>query len=120
MRTLTKPVWFEGMYLGPHHFQAQSRYFEDSFDFAVDALWRDANGFAGLRFDTDALRNGTLALTHASGLFQDGLIFDLPASDEQPPMRDFTSLFSPVADHLTMHLAVPAFQRDGQNTSLEG
>jgi type VI secretion system protein ImpJ len=120
MRTLTKPVWFEGMYLGPHHFQAQSRYFEDALDFAIAALWRDAFGFASLRFDADALRNGTLALTHASGLFEDGLIFDLPASDGAPPIRDFASLFSPVADHLTMHLAVPAFHRDGQNTSLDG
>jgi type VI secretion system protein ImpJ len=108
------------MYLGPQHFQAQSRYFEDALDFAIAALWRDAYGFASLRFDADALRNGTLALTHASGLFEDGLIFDLPVSDGAPPVRDFTSLFSPVADHLTMHLAVPAFRRDGQNTSLEG
>jgi len=27
MRQLTKPIWSEGMYLGPHHFQAQSRVF---------------------------------------------------------------------------------------------
>jgi len=58
MRQLTKPVWSEGMYLGPHHFQAQSRYFEDSLNFVVASLWRDAFGFAGLQFDNDALRNG--------------------------------------------------------------
>ena len=70
MKLLTKPVWSEGMYLGPHHFQAQSRYFEDSLNFVTSSLWRDAYGFAGLQFDNDALRNGTLALTHARGLFQ--------------------------------------------------
>jgi type VI secretion system protein ImpJ len=119
MRTLTKPVWSEGMYLGPHHFQAQSRYFEDSLNFVTMSLWRDAYGFAGLQFDSDALRNGTLALTHARGLFEDGLAFDLPGSDAAPTPRDFTTLFSPVADHLTMHLAIPISLRDGQNTSLE-
>ena len=50
MRSLTKPVWSEGMYLGPHHFQAQNRYFEDSLNFVADSLWRDACGFAGLQF----------------------------------------------------------------------
>ena len=120
MRSLTKPVWSEGMYLGPHHFQAQNRYFEDALNFVTDSLWRDACGYAGLQFDPDALRNGTLVLTHARGLFSDGLAFDLPGSDAAPAPRPFASLFSPVADHLTLFLAVPAVVRDGQNTSLNG
>jgi type VI secretion system protein ImpJ len=119
MRSLTKPVWSEGMYLGPHHFQAQNRYFEDALDFVTTSLWRDAYGFAGLQLDQDALRNGTLSLSHARGLFADGLAFDLPGSDPAPPPRDFASLFSPVADHLIMHLAVPTTARDAQNTSTQ-
>jgi len=117
MRSLTKPVWSEGMYLGPHHFQAQNRYFEDALDFVTSSLWRDAYGFVGLQFDQDALRNGTLSLTHARGLFADGLAFDLPGSDAAPAPRDFGGLFSPVADHLTMSLSVPGIVRDGQNIS---
>jgi len=119
MRQLTKPIWSEGMYLGPHHFQAQSRYFEDSLNFVTSSLWRDAYGFAGLQFDNDALRNGTVALTHARGLFEDGLAFDLPGADAAPTPRDFTTLFSPVADHLTLHLAVPISLSEGRNTSME-
>jgi type VI secretion system protein ImpJ len=107
------------MYLGPHHFQAQSRYFEDSLNFVTSSLWRDAYGFAGLQFDNDALRNGTVALTHARGLFEDGLAFDLPGADAAPTPRDFTTLFSPVADHLTLHLAVPISLSEGRNTSME-
>ena len=119
MRTLTKPVWTEGMYLGPHHFQNQIRYFEDALDFVVQSLWRDAAGFAGLEFDGDALRNGTMALVHARGLFGDGLAFDIPGSDPAPAPRPFAGLFSPVADHLTLYLAVPALVRGGRNTSPE-
>lgn len=118
MKLLTKPVWSEGMYLGPHHFQAQIRFFEDSLNFVTANLWREPFGFAGLALDRDALRNGTLALTHARGILPDGLVFDLPGSDAAPEPRGFAELFSPVADHLTMHLAVPAFVPDGQNTSL--
>ena len=119
MRQLTKPIWSEGMYLGPHHFQAQSRYFEDSLNFVTSSLWRDAFGFAGLQIDNDALRNGTISLVHARGLFEDGLAFDLPGSDAVVLPLDFATLFSPVADHLTLHLAVPVNLRDGRNTSLE-
>jgi type VI secretion system protein ImpJ len=108
------------MYLGPHHFQAQNRYFEDALDFVTTCLWRDACGFAGLQFDHDALRNGTLALTHARGLFADGLAFDLPGSDAAPQPRQFSALFSPVAGHLDLYLAVPAVVQDGQNTSVGG
>jgi len=117
MKLLSKPVWSEGMYLSPHHFQAQNHYFEDFMNFVTSSLWRDAFGFAGLQFDKDALRNGTLVLTHARGLLEDGLIFDLPSSDSAPKPRDFASLFSPVADHLTMYLAIPGVITDGQNTS---
>ncbi len=119
MRTLTKPVWTEGMYISPHHFQNQIRYFEDALDFVVQNLWRDAAGFAGLQFDGDALRNGTIALAHAHGLFSDGLAFDIPGSDPAPAPRPFAELFSPVADHLNMYLAVPAMVRGGRNTSTE-
>ena len=119
MKLLSKPVWAEGMYLGPQNFQAQSRYFEDSLNFVTTSLWRDAYGFAGLQFDDDALRNGTLSLTNGRGLFEDGLAFDFPGSDSAPPPREFGALFSPVADHLTMHLAVPALQQEGRNTSLD-
>jgi type VI secretion system protein ImpJ len=119
MRSLTKPVWSEGMFLGPHVFQAQSRYFEDALNFVTTSLWRDAYGLVGLQLDLDALRNGTLALTHARGLFADGMAFDFPGSDAPPAPREFTGLFSPVADHLTMYLAVPASISDGQNTSAD-
>jgi type VI secretion system protein ImpJ len=108
------------MYLGPHHFQAQNHYFEDALNFLTGSLWRDACGFAGLQFDHDALRNGTLVLTHARGLFADGLGFDLPASDAAPEARSFAGLFSPVADHLTVYLAVPRLKEDGPNTNLNG
>ena len=81
MKMLSKIVWSEGMYLGPHHFQAQSRYFEDSIQFATANLWDDAHGVAACQLDPDALRNGTVSVIHARGLFQDGLVFDMPECD---------------------------------------
>ena len=39
MKQLSKVVWSEGMHLAPHHFQLQSRYFEDSIRFALASLF---------------------------------------------------------------------------------
>src|SRR3954452_6285042 len=80
MRLLSRVVWSEGMYLGPHHFQVQARYFEDATRFATASLWPFSYGVAGCRLDADALENGTLSVLHARGIFPDGLVFDLPDS----------------------------------------
>ncbi len=84
MKLLSRVVWSEGMYLGPHHFQVQSRYFEDSIQFATSSLWFSAYGLAGVDLDAHALQNGTVSLIHARGIFPDGLPFNMPESDELP------------------------------------
>jgi type VI secretion system protein ImpJ len=119
MKLLSKIVWSEGMYLGPHHFQAQNRYFEDSVHFLASSLWKDGYGFAACQIDSDALRNGTILLGHARGLFEDGLVFDIPESDVAPAPREIAALFSPVADHLSVHIAIPKAVRDGRNCTLD-
>jgi type VI secretion system protein ImpJ len=103
------------MYLGPHHFQVQSRYFEDSTKFATSSLWFAPYGIAGCEFDADALTNGTLSLLHARGIFPDGLAFDMPECDLLPPARAIASLFPPTADRLTVLLGIPDRRRDGRN-----
>ena len=87
MKHLSRVVWSEGMYLGPHQFQAQSRYFEDSLGFAVSNLWFEPWGLAGCELDAEALRNGTLSLVHARGIFPDGLSFNMPECDDAARAR---------------------------------
>jgi type VI secretion system protein ImpJ len=119
MKLLSKIIWSEGMYLAPHHFQAQNRYFEDSIHFAAESLWNEGYGFAAVQKDTDALRNGTVVLLHARGLFEDGLAFDMPESDPVPEAQNIADAFSPTADHLTIQLAIRRWSADGQNCELE-
>jgi type VI secretion system protein ImpJ len=119
MKLLSKIVWSEGMYLAPHHFQAQNRYFEDSVHFATSSLWNEIYGFAACEVDADALQNGLLSVSHARGIFQDGLAFDMPECDALPQARAFADLFSPTADSLTISLAVPRWVADGKNCELE-
>ncbi len=118
MKQLSKIVWSEGMYLAPHHFQAQNRYFEDSVQFALTSLWRDAYGLISCEFNQDAIRNGTVALVHAVGVFPDGLPFDMPECDPLPVPRNIRDSFSPVAEELTICLTIPRQVAGGPNCTL--
>jgi type VI secretion system protein ImpJ len=115
MRSLSRVVWSEGMYLGPHHFQVQARYFEDASRFAISSLWPFSYGITGCALDPDALENGTVSVLHARGIFPDGLVFDMPDPDALPPVRNLTDLFPPTRDTVTVLLAVPERKAGGVN-----
>ena len=119
MKLLSRVVWSEGMYLAPHHFQAQARYFEDLIQFATASLWFKPYGLIACQFDVEALRNGTLALLHARGVLPDGLAFDMPQPDRLPAPRDIAGVFPPTADALTVLLAVPQQQEGAANCALD-
>src|SRR5215813_4018183 len=120
MRSLSRVVWYEGMYLGPHHFQVQSRYFEDSTRFATSSLWYAPYGIAGCELDADALQNGTLSVLHARGIFPDGLAFEMPACDAVPETRAIASLFPPTRDNVTVLLAIPDRRPGERNCATPG
>ena len=118
MNVLSRVVWSEGMYLGPHHFQVQSRYFEDSIQFATSTLWFSSYGLAGVDLDAEALQNGTVSLLHARGIFRDGLTFHMPESDALPEPRAVADLFPPTHDGIVVLLAIPPRKPNGFNCSL--
>ena len=119
MKLFSKVVWSEGMYLAPQHFQAQNRYFEDSVHFAMASLWSAAYGFTSYQMDAEAIRNGTVAMLNARGIFQDGLPFDMPECDALPAPRTIGRLFAPATESVTVYLGVPFHAPDGPNCTLE-
>ncbi|MCB1020450.1 MAG: type VI secretion system baseplate subunit TssK [Bryobacterales bacterium] len=119
MKTLSRVVWSEGMHLGPHHFQAQSRYFEDAVRFAAESLWFAPYGLLGWELDADALVNGTVSISYARGVFPDGLPFHMPEFDALPAPRDIRDAFPALSDRATLLLAAPPERPDGRNCALE-
>jgi type VI secretion system protein ImpJ len=115
MKHLSKVVWFEGMYLGPHHFQVQRQSFEDLVHFSCSNLWFEPFGLIGYQLDAEALRNGMVALVHARGIFPDGLVFQMKDSDPLPEARRIDASFPPTRESLKVMLAVPAHKQDGPN-----
>jgi type VI secretion system protein ImpJ len=114
---LSKVLWSEGMSLGPHHFQTQNRYFEDSVQFSVNSLWFASYGLTRCELGHAALQNGTLSLVHASGLFGDGLPFDIPSVDAPPEPRSITRLIPPTTDSVIALLGIPRFKPGGANVA---
>jgi len=115
MKQLSRVVWSEGMYLGPHHFQVQGRYFEDSIRFATSSLWFEPWGLAGCELDSEALINGTLSVLHARGIFPDGLPFHMPQHDALPATRNIAEEFPMTRDRVTVYLAIPSRRENGLN-----
>jgi type VI secretion system protein ImpJ len=114
VRFLTPVVWHEGMHLAQHHFQAQSRYFEELASFVLAELYFKPYGVAACEFDVEALRNDTLALRHARGIMPDGLVFHFP-DEALPEPREVRSLFSPTQDSHLVLLAIPPLRPGRQN-----
>jgi type VI secretion system protein ImpJ len=119
MKLLSRVVWAEGMYLAPQHFQAQNRYFEEAVHFATASLWGNAYGLVACQLDADALRNGTVSLLQARGMFQDGLPFDIPECDPRPDPRNIAEQFLPATDSLTVALSIPRWVAGQQNCDLD-
>ena len=110
-----KVVWSEGMYIGPHHFQMASRYFEDAIHFAALSHWFEPYGLSGLELDHEALQNDLAVLLHARGVFPDGLPFHMPESEAPPAPRSITDLFPPTLQAATLLLGVPLRKPGGAN-----
>ena len=111
MKYLSRVVWSEGMYLGPHHFQVQSRYFEDFIQFATTALWFESYGLIGSLLDPgSALQRHRLASSMRAAFSQDGLAFHMPDPDPAPAPRNIAEAFPPARDSIRSASRSPCAQ----------
>jgi type VI secretion system protein ImpJ len=119
MRQLQPVVWSKGVFLSPQHLQAQDRFFEDTLRFLSGALSSRNWGFASLQIDAAGLSQGRLSLTEASGIFPDGLMLDVPASDAPPASRALEECFADTRQSCLFYLSVPQDRPGGINVALQ-
>jgi type VI secretion system protein ImpJ len=117
MKRLQPVIWAKGTFLTPQHLQCQDRFIEDTLQFHTESLNFRPWGFQRLEIDHAALASGTIALTRASGMFADGLLFDAPDSDESPPPKSLVDCYEPDQDTVDVFLAVPHHRDRGLNVS---
>jgi type VI secretion system protein ImpJ len=117
MKRLQPVIWSKGTALAPQHLQNQDRFFESSLQFRIDALSFRPWGFQSLNIDHAALAAGNFALTQASGVFPDGLLFDIPESDAPPPMKPLEKAFEADSPEIDIYFAIPEYKDRGLNVS---
>src|SRR5208283_1325176 len=119
MKRLQPVIWMKGTFLSPQYLQTQDRFIESTLEFYMDALSFAPWGFKQLQINQDALDTGTFALTDASGIFPDGLIFDIPDSDPPPSPKALLECFEADQKTLDVFLAIPHYRDRGLNVSIE-
>jgi type VI secretion system protein ImpJ len=117
MKQLQPVLWSKGTFLTPQHLQLQDRFLEDSLNFRLQALKFCAWGFSEVVLDQELLAEGQLAVTRASGIFPDGLLFDIPGPDLAPPSKALAEFFDPGVRDLDIYLTVPDYKLKGLNVA---
>jgi type VI secretion system protein ImpJ len=117
MKQLQPVLWSKGTFLTPQHLQLQDRFLEDSLNFRLQALKFCAWGFSELVLDQELLADGQLAVSRASGIFPDGLLFDIPGPDQPPPSKALAEFFDPGVRDLDIYLTVPDYKQKGLNVA---
>jgi len=88
MSWYSKVAWKEGLFIQPHHFQQNDRYFEK----LIEARTRLASpypwGFSQLEIDRDIAQQTKFGLRSAAGIFPDGTPFDMPGISALPAAID--------------------------------
>lgn len=102
-------LWSEGLFLRPHHFQQQDRYFESYIEARCRELQSHSWGFSELQLDSDQLRIGKVAIARARGVFPDGTPFNIPDVDSAPPALDIDT----DTRNQRVHLALP-IRKEGE------
>src|ERR1700691_2469511 len=117
MKQLKPVLWTKGTFLTPQHLQVQDRFLEDTLNFRLQALKFCPWGFLDLAVNQELLTDGQFALTRASGIFPDGLLFDIPDADPAPPSKSLEEFFDPGTQSLDFYLAIPDYRQRGLNVS---
>ncbi|MDR0786633.1 MAG: type VI secretion system baseplate subunit TssK [Gemmatimonadota bacterium] len=114
---MRKVLWSKGVLLTPQHLQMQDRFVEETIGFQISALSFFPWGFSGVDIDREALTGGLLTLRSASGLFPDGMPFEMPRSDPPPPPRPLGDAWRPDQRTMDAWLTIPEHRAGGHNVS---
>jgi len=108
----------KGTFLSPQYLQTQDRFLESSLQFQLGALTYAGYGVQKLVINQEALSAGYLAISEASGILPDGLLFDIPDADQAPPPKPLADAFEQDQRTSDIFLAIPHYREKGLNVSL--
>lgn len=84
MANKLKVAWFNGLNIQKIHFEQQERYFQRNIDSKTIAISNNLYGIIDIKFSSEMLMQGKIALEKVIGIAKDGSIFDAPEQDLLP------------------------------------
>lgn len=110
----SKPMWGEGLFLRPQHFQQQDAYHEARLVQLGRALHPYSYGVQRVKVDEPALASGMLRLEELGLVLPDGEAVEAPGVDGLPPARSLADW--PVhRSEMMFHLGLAPLRSHGSN-----
>ena len=112
----SKPLWGEGLFLRPQHFQRQDAYHEWRLAEVAATLHPYAWGVRSCKVDVDALTTGVVRLTELRLIFPDGELYAAPQEDDLPAPVSLESIPAGTSE-IVFHAALAPMRANGSNFS---
>ena len=116
MSLSNRPLWREGMFISPQHFQQMDRWVERLVERRAGGLAPATWGVRAIEVDPGALALGRLQLAAIRAIMPDGAVIDAPDDIPLPPPREIR----PSDQGKTVHLVLPLRSPEGVELSEEG
>ncbi|UXN05040.1 MULTISPECIES: type VI secretion system baseplate subunit TssK [unclassified Bartonella] len=82
------PIWKDGQFIRPNHFQQQTRYHEYITRRRSDAINAYQYGLESIEINQENLLHGRISIVHAMGIFPDRTVFEIPGETPAPQALD--------------------------------
>jgi len=82
------PIWRDGAFIRPNHFQQQARYHDYLIRRRGDAISAYQYGLESMEINQENLLHGRISIVSASGIFPDGTVFEIPGETPSPQALD--------------------------------
>lgn len=113
-----RPLWGEGLFLRPQHFQQQDAYYDQQLFYVRQLTARHSWGLRRISIDHDALANGVLRLTVLNLQLADGTVVIAPENEPLPPSRNLVELPG-LGTTTTVYACLPLISAFGNNCGFE-
>ncbi|MEX0793692.1 MAG: type VI secretion system baseplate subunit TssK [Pirellulaceae bacterium] len=120
--------WSEGMFLRPHQFQAQERYWNEFIENSIRDLMPYAYGVRSIEISEQAVANFQIEVSRCEARMRDGTIVSIGGGDEMDRvdlrqglkgLQDLKEIFLE-QEIIRVYLAVPRIKLGHENTGREG
>lgn len=117
--------WSEGMFLRPHHFQAQDRHWYEFFENSIRDLIPYAYGIRFIEISEQAIANYQIEVSHCEARMRDGSIISIGGNDQMDRvdlrqgikgLQDLKEVFLE-NEKIRVYLAVPRIKLGHENTA---